>query len=118
MSEEKKVVGTCPNCGADMVVGKFGAYCVGRCGFTIGKVYGTAIPVEKQITLLKGGSIHVSGLISKKTGKAYEAIFTPNGLKQYTYENKDGETKNGCCYSFNVEFPPRKNEKANKGGEA
>ena len=36
-------VGKCPKCGADVVKGKFGWYCKGKCGMNIAKVYGVEL---------------------------------------------------------------------------
>lgn len=37
MFSNKKGLGDCPNCGADMLLGKFGAYCSKKCGMKIGR---------------------------------------------------------------------------------
>ena len=36
---EQEVLGKCPKCGADVVKGKFGAYCTGKCGMNVGKAF-------------------------------------------------------------------------------
>ena len=36
----QEVLGKCPKCGADVVKGKFGAYCTGKCGMNVGKALG------------------------------------------------------------------------------
>ena len=33
----QEALGKCPKCGADVVKGKFGAYCTGKCGMNVGK---------------------------------------------------------------------------------
>lgn len=34
-AQEQKVFGKCPNCGKDVVNGKYGAYCVVKCGMNV-----------------------------------------------------------------------------------
>ena len=40
---EQEVLGQCPKCGADVVKGKFGAYCTGKCGMNVGKAFGVTL---------------------------------------------------------------------------
>ena len=39
----QEVLGKCPKCGADVVKGKFGAYCTGKCGMNVGKALGVTL---------------------------------------------------------------------------
>lgn len=97
-----KILGKCPKCGSDIAVGKFGAYCVGKCGMNVSKAYGKDL-TEKQITdLLNGKKILVKGLLSKKTGKHYDAYLIPTGISENNYNNK---TYYG--YTFDMSFPSK-----------
>ncbi len=58
-------VGRCPKCGADVVKGKFGFYCKGKCGMNIAKVYGVEL-----------SDFQVKGLLNGKS-----AFYTSNGKK-------------------------------------
>lgn len=49
-------VGKCPKCGSDVVKGKFGYYCKGKCGMNIAKVYGKELYETQIIGLLSGTS--------------------------------------------------------------
>ena len=52
-----EIAGKCPKCGADISKGKFGWYCVGKCGMNVAKVYGYSLSDAQinsiQISLLK-----------------------------------------------------------------
>lgn len=58
-------VGRCPKCGAEVVKGKFGFYCKGKCGMNIAKVYGVEL-----------SDFQVKGLLNGKS-----AFYTSNGKK-------------------------------------
>ena len=49
-------VGKCPKCGAEVVKGKFGYYCKGKCGMNIAKVYGVQLSDTQIKGLLEGKS--------------------------------------------------------------
>lgn len=49
-------VGKCPKCGAEVVKGKFGYYCKGKCGMNITKVYGVQLSDTQIKGLLEGKS--------------------------------------------------------------
>ena len=49
-------IGKCPKCGADVVKGKFGWYCKGKCGMNIAKVYGISLSDAQIKGLLDGKS--------------------------------------------------------------
>ena len=63
-------VGKCPKCGADVVKGKFGWYCKGKCGMNIAKVYG----VELSDTQVKG---LLDGKSTSYTSKGRKTIVRP-----------------------------------------
>ena len=111
--EEKKVfesenaIGKCPKCGADVVVGKYGAYCTEKCGMSLGHAMGRKLEEEQIKKLLAGEKILMKGLKSKK-GKTYDAFLKPEGVEAYDYTNKDGEEKEGFQFKFSFEFPENK----------
>jgi len=63
-------IGKCPKCGADVVKGKFGFYCKGKCGMNIAKVYG----VELSDTQVKG---LLNGKSTSYTSKGKKTIVLP-----------------------------------------
>lgn len=91
-------LGKCPNCGNEVLVGKYGAYCSGKCGMTFGKAYGKNLSNTQIKTLLSGKKILVRGLQSK-SGKVYNAYLTPTGIETYNYNGKEGK-----AFKFNMEF--------------
>lgn len=111
--EEKKVfesenaIGKCPKCGADVVVGKYGAYCTEKCGMSLGHAMGRKLEEEQIKKLLAGEKILMKGLKSKK-GKTYDAFLKPEGVEAYVYTNKDREEKEGFQFKFSFEFPENK----------
>lgn len=102
-SNKPEVLGSCPNCGSDMVKGRYGIYCKGKCGMTIGKFMGKAFSDEQVKALLAGSRILMKGLKSS-AGKTYSAYLYPNGAEKYSYI-RDGQEKSGYQLKFRMEFP-------------
>ena len=105
-TQEQIVLGTCPNCGGQVVKGRFGAYCVKKCGMNVSRVMGAALTDAQVKDLLAGKKILLKGLKSK-AGKPYDAYIIPSGTEEYHY-TKDGEEKNGVQFKFIMEFPKKK----------
>lgn len=87
-------IGKCPKCGAEVVKGKFGYYCKGKCGMNIAKVYG----VELSDTQVKG---LLDGKSTSYTSKGKKSIVRPeivenpyNGKMYYQWKTERG-SKNG-----------------------
>ncbi len=108
-SKEKDTLGICPNCGGQVVKGKFGAYCVNKCGMNVSRVMGVNLTDEQIKTMLSGKKVLLKSLKSKK-GTKYDAYIIPNGIEEYKYI-KDGQEKSGKQYKFTMEFPERKKKK-------
>ena len=111
ISEEKKnqfqgkakgeVIGKCPRCGADVREGKVNFYCSDRnCAFTLWKndkflaSQGKKMDKAAAKKFLSKGRIHYKDLVSRKTGRQYEA----------TVEMVDPGEGN---VQFNLIFPQR-----------
>lgn len=111
ISEEKKnqfqgkakgeVIGKCPRCGADVREGKVNFYCSDRkCAFTLWKndkflaSQGKKMDKVAAKKFLSKGKIHYKDLVSRKTGRQYEA----------TVEMVDPGEGN---VQFNLIFPQR-----------
>lgn len=105
-AQEQKELGKCPNCGGQVAKGKYGAYCVNKCGMNVSRIMGIALSDEQVESLLAGKKILLKGLTSK-AGKKYDAYIIPEGTEGYRY-TKDGEEKSGVQYKFAMEFPKRK----------
>ena len=103
---EQEALGVCPNCGGQVVKGKFGAYCVNKCGMNVGRVMGAVLTDAQIKDLLGGKKVLLKGLKSK-AGKEYDAYIIPNGTEEYVYK-KDGEEKRGVRFKVGVEFPEKK----------
>lgn len=104
-AKEQEVLGICPNCGGQVVKGKYGAYCVKKCGMNVSRVMGAALTDEQVKALLDGKKILLKGLTSK-AGKKYDAYIIPNGTEEYHYR-KEGQEKSGVQFKFALEFPKR-----------
>ena len=104
---EQEVLGKCPKCGADVVKGKFGAYCTGKCGMNVGKALGVTLSDSQVKSLLQGKKILVKGLKGKKG--SYDAYLIPESIEKFSY-TKDGKEIKGFQYKFKMEFPPKKNK--------
>ena len=105
-AQEQKVLGKCPNCGGEVVKGKYGAFCKNKCGMNVSRIMGVALSDEQVESLLAGKKTLLKGLMSK-TGKKYDAYIIPIGTEEYHY-TKDGEEKSGVQFKFVMEFPKKK----------
>ena len=105
----QEVLGKCPKCGADVVKGKFGAYCTGKCGMNVGKALGVTLSDTQVKRLLQGKKILVKGLKGKKG--SYDAYLIPESIEEFSY-TKDGKEIKGFQYKFKMEF----SQKAGKQG--
>ena len=103
----QEVLGKCPKCGADVVKGKFGAYCTGKCGMNVGKALGVTLSDTQVKSLLQGKKILVKGLKGKKG--SYDAYLIPESVQEFFY-TKDGKEIKGFQYKFKMEFPPKKDK--------
>ena len=86
-------VGKCPKCGADVVKGKFGFYCKGKCGMNIAKVYGVELSDAQVKGLLDGKSTSYTSK-GKKAIVRPEIVENPYNGKVY-YQWKTERDKNG-----------------------
>ena len=105
-AREQETLGVCPNCGGQVIKGKYGAYCTNKCGMNISRIMGAALTDEQVKTILTGKKILLKGLTSK-AGKKYDAYIIPNGIEDYQY-TKDGQERSGKQFKFNMEFPKRR----------
>lgn len=103
----QEVLGKCPKCGADVVKGKFGAYCTGKCGMNVGKALGVTLSDTQVKSLLQGKKILVKGLKGKKG--SYDAYLIPESIEEFSY-TKDGKEIKGFQYKFKMEFPQKKDK--------
>ena len=79
-AQEQAALGVCPNCGGQVVKGKFGAYCVKKCGMNVSRVMGAALTDAQVKDMLAGKKILLKGLKSK-AGKPYDAYIIPSLIK-------------------------------------
>ncbi len=107
MFGSNNVLGKCPKCGGDVVMGKYGAYCTERCGMVIGKAFGKELSGEQVKDLLEGKEIFLQGLKSKKGG-TYDAYLTSDGIREFSYTKNDGTVVNGFQFKFDMDFPRKK----------
>ena len=107
-NSETKVLGKCPHCGADVVDGKYGPYCTGRCGMSLSRYMGKNLNANEVKKLLEGGEVLVKGIVSRRTGKEYDVFISPKEVVPYSYTKKDGTTANGYQWDFERRFPENK----------
>lgn len=105
-AREQETLGVCPNCGGQVVKGKYGAYCTNKCGMNVSRIMGAALTDEQVKTILLRKKILLKGLTSK-AGKKYDAYIIPNGVEEYHY-TKDGQDRSGVQFKFDMEFPKRR----------
>ncbi len=104
----QEVLGKCPKCGADVVKGKFGAYCTGKCGMNVGKALGVTLSDTQVNSLLQGKKILVKGLKGKKG--SYDAYLIPESVEEFSY-TKDGKEIKDSSISLRWNFLKRQESK-------
>ena len=109
-----EVLGKCPKCGREVVTGKYGAFCSGRCGFRVGKLFGLE-PDEAQAKELLAGNEVPLHPTSKSTGNEYDVIVKMTGVRHYFYTRKDGSEGEGWSPALAHRFPNYRDDSA---GEA
>lgn len=98
------VLGTCPSCGNKVVSGPYGNYCAGKCGFSVPKFRGKELLAIQIKALLDGETIRVKGFKSQKDGSLYSACLTMDGVKEYTYTDKNGKETIGKVPNYIVKY--------------
>ena len=111
-AKNQEIIGKCPNCGGQIVKGKYGAYCMSKCGLNVSRVMGIALSDEQVKAMLSGKKILIKGIKSSK-GSVYDAYIIATGVEEYHY-TKDGEEKSGVRLKFMMDFPQRAFGKRNK----
>ena len=83
------VKGKCPNCGGDVLFGKFGFYCAKKCGLQPTYLFGTKL-TDKQIqSLLDGKSITFTSKNGSKTKALPETVRNEyNGKISYQWKTE------------------------------
>lgn len=109
---EKNILGKCPKCGKDIVGGKYGPYCEGKCGMFVSKAFGKDLTEAQVKSLLEGKKTLVKGLVSKAKGTKYDIYLTVKGVEDYKYTGKDGSEKTGARFVFDRDFPEKKENPA------
>ncbi len=102
-SKASPALGKCPHCGEDVIDGKFGPYCSGKCGMQISKAMGKTLTKMQIKSLLSGKKILMKDLTSK-TGKKYSAYLTPVGVESFSYKGNDGSVKQGYGFKFQMDY--------------
>lgn len=84
-------VGKCPKCSSEVVKGKFGYYCKGKCGMNIAKLYGVELSDTQVKGLLNGKSTSYTSK-GKKTIVRPEIVENPyNGKMYYQWKTERGK---------------------------
>ena len=86
----RESIGKCPKCKSDVIKGKFGWYCKGKCGMNVAKIYGNPLTDEQIKTLLNGSKVCC-------TANGYKNIVLPeviandyNGKTYYQWKTERG----------------------------
>lgn len=91
LSDNHEPAGKCPKCGAEVVKGKFGYYCKGKCGMNIAKVYGVELS-DAQVKALLGGKSTSYTSKGKKTIVRPEIVENPyKGKVYYQWKTERGK---------------------------
>ena len=99
------VLGVCPRCGSNILTGKYGPYCSGKCGFKAdSKLYGKELTDEQVSALLSGEEILLSDLTSKN-GDPYDLYVRAIDVMESTYTGKDGKKHTNYKFKYKTVFP-------------
>lgn len=104
-------LGKCPNCGEDVVYGKNGAYCKGKCGMRLNMIRGKLLTDKQVKGLLKGETVLIKGLKKKDGSGTYEMNFKMTGIEDFSYVNKENVTVTGKQLTLEGSFPIQKKRK-------
>lgn len=109
-SIEKNVLAECPHCKSNLISGKFGAYCEGKCGIFLsgpsGKLTDDQIVklfAEKKEVLLKN--------LTSQKGSKYDAYIKYDTTEKFTYHDKEGNQREGVKINYTMRFPKNKKKK-------
>ena len=76
----RTVLGKCPVCGGDVIMGRNSAYCGSGCGFHVKSAFGKELSENQIKALLAGKTVKLTGLTSA-AGEKYDAVFVMNGTR-------------------------------------
>ena len=93
------ILGKCPVCNSDILLGKFGAYCSNKCGMSLSQVFGKKLTESEVKSLLENKKTYLKGLKNSK-GNKFNAYLTPSGVKKY----KKSDNTDGYGWEFKMEF--------------
>jgi DNA topoisomerase-3 len=83
-----EVAGHCPKCGAEVVKGKFGWYCKGKCGMNVAKVYGVELSENQIKGLIEGKSTSYTSKRKKTTVLPEVVANEYNGKTYYQWKTE------------------------------
>ena len=102
---ERDMLGDCPNCGNPILKGKYGAYCMGKCGMNVSKYFKIPFTDTQIRELLGGKQILLKGLTGKNN-RTYDVFLKPTGTEEYSYE-KNGKTVTGYQFVYEKSYPKK-----------
>lgn len=86
--QKRESIGKCPKCSAEIQKGKFGFYCLGKCGMNIAKVYGKELTETQLSNLLEGKEVSYTSNGKKTTVIASVCKNEYKGKTYYQWETK------------------------------
>lgn len=106
-AENDNSLGRCPVCGRNIVNGKYGIYCTGKCGMSF-RYYGNIFTEEQVKALLENRKILLRNQ-KAKNGRSYDMYLVPEGTEDFSYIKKDGTEFHGKQFVFSKEYPDSRN---------
>ena len=90
-------IGSCPNCGSDVIEGKYGPMCLGKCGMYPGKLYGSDLTLAQVKKLLSGKKVACT-VNGRKTTVLPEAVKrTFGGKTYYNWKTENAAPEKDCA---------------------
>lgn len=113
-SIEKNVLAECPYCKSNLISGKFGAYCEGKCGIFLTGPAGKLTDEQVVKLFAEQKEVLLKNLTSQK-GSKYDAYIKYDTTEKFTYQDKEGTQREGIRIKYSMRFPENKKNKKKKG---
>lgn len=105
---ERRVLGKCPKCGSDYVVGMYGPYCTGKCGFRVGHIFGAVLDEDQIEGLLSSKEVLLPDCKKKDGSGTFQLVVKMSGVREFDYTTKSGEDKHGFDVEVDRWFPDKR----------
>lgn len=104
---KENVLCECPVCSNPVKEGKFGVYCIGKCGLVF-SYYKEKLSAKQVIALLADKKEVLLKNQTSSKGAKYDIYIKYQGYEPFEFTCKDGSQKKGYSLKFDTRFPNTK----------